>query len=219
MKIIEEKLKLIDFPHEFILLNRKKFNIDEFFYLGIDLWEAGTLATYLNCNPNTVSRCIKKYFPQFSGSRMCLGAKLLNFLGLKKCQTCKNILEQEEFFLASNRGDKLQPSCKNCQKSLNLKYYHSNKEYFSQKSKEWRENNPQAVNRSSARYRARKLQAIPSWADLEKIDLIYRNCPEGYHVDHVIPLKGELVCGLHVENNLQYLLASENLSKKNKYTP
>jgi hypothetical protein len=57
----------------------------------------------------------------------------------------------------------------------------------------------------------------PLWADAEKIRQIYIDRPDGYHVDHIIPLKGELVCGLHVESNLQYLPAKENISKKNKF--
>lgn len=54
---------------------------------------------------------------------------------------------------------------------------------------------------------------------LLKIRGIYNKCPEGYHVDHEIPLQGKLVCGLHVEDNLQYLTATENMKKGNKYTP
>jgi hypothetical protein len=57
----------------------------------------------------------------------------------------------------------------------------------------------------------------PLWADIDKIRDIYVNRPDGYHVDHIIPLKGELICGLHVENNLQYLPAKDNISKKNKW--
>lgn len=68
-----------------------------------------------------------------------------------------------------------------------------------------------------AKYRTRKLNAIPPWADLRAIEAFYENCPKGYHVDHIIPLQGEAVCGLHVLENLQYLPAHENLSKGNKY--
>ena len=61
------------------------------------------------------------------------------------------------------------------------------------------------------------LDRTPNWADLRKIKQIYKNCPEGMHVDHIVPLHGKLVSGLHVEYNLQYLSAEDNMSKSNKY--
>lgn len=68
----------------------------------------------------------------------------------------------------------------------------------------------------SARQKAEKLQAIPPWANLVEIADMYFNCPKGYHVDHIYPLRGKNTCGLHVENNLQYLTAEDNLKKSNK---
>lgn len=67
--------------------------------------------------------------------------------------------------------------------------------------------------------RARKLQATPKWLtkeQLEEIKLIYRNCPEGHHVDHIMPLRGKESCGLHVPWNLQYLPGIVNKMKSNK---
>jgi hypothetical protein len=60
-------------------------------------------------------------------------------------------------------------------------------------------------------------QRTPRWANISNIRKIYANCPEGYQVDHIIPLKGKLVSGLHVEENLQYLTMLENILKSNKY--
>ena len=58
--------------------------------------------------------------------------------------------------------------------------------------------------------------ATPKWVDIEAIANIYANRPEGYHVDHIIPLKGKEVSGLHVPWNLQYLPAKVNMAKRNK---
>ena len=73
------------------------------------------------------------------------------------------------------------------------------------------------------RYELNKIQRTPSWADQEKIKLVYKKAAWlqditdiELHVDHIIPLRGELVSGLHVENNLQILPAKENIMKSNK---
>ena len=67
----------------------------------------------------------------------------------------------------------------------------------------------------SAKYRAALRNQTPSNANMEKIKEIYANCPEGYEVDHIIPInKG----GLHHEDNLQYLTIKENRSKKDRLT-
>ena len=68
--------------------------------------------------------------------------------------------------------------------------------------------------------RAAKINRTPKWLSkdqLQEIELIYRNCPEGYTVDHIVPLRGKNISGLHVPWNLQYLTKSENSKKSNKF--
>ena len=76
----------------------------------------------------------------------------------------------------------------------------------------------------SAKRRCDLLQRTPPWANLKKIERVYmlRNwvadfTGKDYHVDHVIPLKGEFISGLHVAENLQILPATENLAKHNNW--
>lgn len=61
-------------------------------------------------------------------------------------------------------------------------------------------------------------RATPRWANRQAIATIYLSCPSGHHVDHIIPLRGRTVCGLHVENNLQHLPALENNKKGNSFS-
>lgn len=77
---------------------------------------------------------------------------------------------------------------------------------------------------AEARRRARKRMAMPAWADLNAIRAIYRDAKKriketgmAWHVDHIIPLAGKNVCGLHVHWNLQVIPAEDNLKKSNKF--
>jgi len=97
----------------------------------------------------------------------------------------------------------------------------NNKEKMKARTKSWEQRNPEkrlALSKTHTALRKHKIkEQCPKWADRKKIQEIYLNCPKGYHVDHIIPLKGKTVCGLHIETNLQYLTASENCKKHNKF--
>jgi len=85
------------------------------------------------------------------------------------------------------------------------------------KARVWRANNPKHRNALTTAHKKVVKQRTPAWADLQKIVEFYKNCPEGYQVDHIIPLRGKKVSGLHVVENLQYLTAKENRNKSNYY--
>lgn len=81
---------------------------------------------------------------------------------------------------------------------------------------------PEQKRRRRALSRRRKIEKktrIPKWADLKAIAEFYANRPDGYHVDHIIPLRGKTISGLHVLENLQYLPAEKNLTKSNRFDP
>lgn len=78
--------------------------------------------------------------------------------------------------------------------------------------------------KENKRYR-RQIDATPGWAQFEEIrakyeerDRIIRETGIPHHVDHIIPLQGKLVCGLHVAANLRVITAKENLAKKNHFS-
>lgn len=97
------------------------------------------------------------------------------------------------------------------------RYYHRNKEVLLAKQRERRALKKNLVAHQAAMRRARIAKAMPAWADKKAIRAIYSNRPDGHHVDHIVPIAGRRVCGLHVDYNLQYLPAKENLSKNNRH--
>ena len=61
-----------------------------------------------------------------------------------------------------------------------------------------------------------KQRTLPN-EDKKIIAEFYSNCPDGYEVDHIVPLNGKNISGLHTIDNLQYLPSSINRSKSNKF--
>lgn len=89
----------------------------------------------------------------------------------------------------------------------------------------WAKNNREKCNAAQAKRRASKIQRTPSWlspAHSFEMECIYKYCSMlrsiglDYHVDHIEPLQGNSVSGLHVPWNLQVIPAIENLSKNNR---
>jgi len=105
-------------------------------------------------------------------------------------------------------------------KKLRLASYHRNIEKYA----EYRKKNSGRINSHNAKRRNLQLDRIPKSANLDAIISIYeeaknlsRTSGVPHHVDHIVPLQGKYVNGLHAEWNLQIITAHENLTKSNKF--
>lgn len=121
----------------------------------------------------------------------------------------------------------------------NFKQYYAEKKLSLQKKyKEWREANPEQraeymakwgkenaplVAEKNMRRHAGKIQATPKWANREKMVEFYKEAERltretgvPHHVDHIYPLNGKIVCGLHCEANLNVITQFENIQKLNR---
>ena len=102
----------------------------------------------------------------------------------------------------------------------------ANLELVREKNREWKRANPDLVAAANARRKARKLKACPAWLTKDQhrqMREVFREAQKltaetgvPHQVDHVIPLLGVTVCGLHVPWNLRVLTAEENVKKSNK---
>jgi len=103
------------------------------------------------------------------------------------------------------------------------KWRENNKDHLKKWRKNWLIMNKGKHNAKCSKRRSARLNATADWADEQKIKEIYNlssfltltTFGKGYHVDHIIPLQGRNVCGLHVEGNLQIMRAEDNLKKGN----
>jgi hypothetical protein len=150
----------------------------------------------------------------------------------KQCSVCNEDFPLDKFYKQKDGKFGVTSRCKVCHQASNKKWADKNHdillehatryrerhyELCLERNRAWRKANLKYDAHRSKLYRTRKNKQCPPWANIDKIKCIYLNCPDGYHVDHIIPLKGILASGLHVESNLQYLPAKENLQKRNLY--
>ena len=143
-----------------------------------------------------------------------------------KCKECKTQYQKE------NRAKKLiwqetyRTNNKEILKEKRKEYYYSNIEQEKQRKKNWCSKNKNKLRAGYAKRRAQKLKATPPWlteTHFQQINIFYdaatkltKELNTEFHVDHIVPLQGKNVSGLHVPWNLQVLLKEENLRKGNK---
>lgn len=158
----------------------------------------------------------------------------------KVCTSCETEKPITEFYKHVGGKFGVKSQCKVCVNKRNKEYKEKNPEVvkkIGQKQEQRQEvksyrSSYQKANRELFRYHnmkryATKKSATPTWLTQEHLDQIAefykhaRDCElvtgQQYHVDHIIPLQGENVSGLHVPWNLQVLPADVNIRKSNKH--
>jgi len=151
------------------------------------------------------------------------------------CKSCVSLSRKKHYL-----------EVKDSVRSNQREYYQQNKDYFSKKSKKYREENRDKVLDYNKLYskkhykenkhkyieksrvrRGVKQDATPNWlsgpqiAHIKRIyklrDMMSDATGVEYHVDHIVPLRGKDICGLHVPWNLEVIPATDNLAKGNRY--
>lgn len=160
---------------------------------------------------------------------------------MKTCYICQTQKPLTEFYKSKRTVDGHEGWCKTCRLARNKKWVRENKDRHNELTRQWYINNREQHLLTSKKHydnnksdhleywyarNERTKKATPSWADRSEIRAIYAEAKRiteetgiKHHVDHIIPLRGEVVCGLHVSNNMQIIPADENLQKAAKFDP
>ncbi len=129
----------------------------------------------------------------------------------KTCGSCGVTKGAAEFNKRRANPSGLDHRCRDCSKKESAKH---------------QKDNPDKHNAKSARRRSAKIMRTAPWASKEAIGAVYTEASRvtketgvSHHVDHLVPLQGVLVSGLHLPCNLQVMEGGENSSKGNRWNP
>lgn len=146
---------------------------------------------------------------------------------MKQCNKCEVVKDITEFHKRKDTPDGRRYTCKECHNAHYRAKFLEDPEAKRSRNRRHYRNNRGYYNAKTAKRWAAKLERTPKWLtdeDHYQIQLKYSTAQymtlltgEQYHVDHIIPLQGNAVSGLHVPDNLRVITATDNLRKHNKY--
>lgn len=153
--------------------------------------------------------CKQHYLKQYKRSEASLS---------KKRESLKRWRESNKEHIKSYEARYREANKEHCS-ILRSQYYLKNKAKEQEQNKRWHKINRSKAVEKSNKYRSSKLRALPNWLNKEELLPIYElAATNNLHVDHIVPLQGKEVCGLHVPWNLRIIPATDNFKKKNKLT-
>lgn len=166
-----------------------------------------------NKNQSTTSEKLRNIFGSALKDKpasVSINTYFLFQYGYIYCNVCNSVLPIDLYYKSKNTWHGHKHYCIECQKVIRN----------NEDSQKYIRNNRDKYNSYLAKYRASKLQAAPPWLTQEHLSTMQALYAEaknsGLEVDHIVPLQGKNVCGLHVPWNLQLLTRQQNASKSNK---
>lgn len=152
---------------------------------------------------------------------------------VRTCCRCKEEKELDLFYKNKFKPLGRTYECKECFSNIRKEKHLSNPELNRQRCRQYYKKNKEVYYKNrelrahhQAKYRASKINATPDWLSdnqLKLIESFYYAAKDAqdlfgvlYHVDHIVPLQGKNVCGLHVPWNLRVIPAKDNISKGNR---
>lgn len=163
--------------------------------------------------------------------------------GCVECRRERKKTKVEQRRIAEGREKRYKPKDEEDRRRHLAEYkrewFEKNKESQLSRITAWAKENRDRVRENKARYRranqvigrvhvvkrrAAQMDRTPSWADHEMIKFFYatreymtKETGQEWHVDHIVPLRGKNVCGLHNQFNLQVVPAQFNMKKGNRF--
>jgi hypothetical protein len=155
-------------------------------------------------------------------------------IGNLECMICNVTKPLDKFKKDKGKRIGYRRTCIECFNKQHNEWFWSRSEECIEQDRAYRRDfakkNRSKYTAQTAKYRAQKKQATPAWSFTEweeffiqeiydQADRLTKLTGNQYHVDHMVPIISDVVCGLHCKDNLQIMLGRLNISKSNRYWP